>query len=250
MRLRSQVALVTGAASGISRAVALRFALEGAVVLAADASESGASETAEMIRREGGTAYSAKLDVSSAEEVQKVIERTLVELGDLHILFNGAGILAYGTVLETPLDLWNRMLAVNLTGTFLCSKAALAHMVPKRRGSIVNVASTTGSHDACARAAAYVSSKGGVTLLSRSMAIDFARFGIRINVLCPGPTDTPMLRSNLTKQELEEFAKTFPMCRLGRPEEIAAAALFLASEESSFVTGAVLHVDGGQTAEV
>jgi NAD(P)-dependent dehydrogenase (short-subunit alcohol dehydrogenase family) len=250
MRLRSQIALVTGAASGISRAVALRFAVEGATVMAADACESGAAETAEMISREGGSAYSAKLDVSNADDVERVVKRVVAELGDLHILFNGAGILAYGTALETPLDLWNRMIAVNLTGTFLCSKAALAHMVPKGRGSIVNVASTTGSHDACARAAAYVSSKGGVTLLTRSMAIDFGGAGIRINVLCPGPTDTPMLRKNLTAQQLEEFAKTFPMGRLGRPDEIAAAALFLASEDSSFVTGAILHVDGGQTAEV
>jgi NAD(P)-dependent dehydrogenase (short-subunit alcohol dehydrogenase family) len=250
VRLYSQVALVTGAASGISRAVALRFAREGAAVLVADASESGALETAELVRREGGIAHSKRLDVSNADEVQDVVQRAVVEMGDLHILFNGAGILAYGTALETPVDLWDRMLAVNLTGTFLCAKAALAHMVSMGRGSIINVASTTGSHDACARAAAYVTSKGGVTLLSRSMAIDFAKYGIRINVLCPGPTDTPMLRSNLSPQDLEDFTKTFPMRRLGRPDEIAAAALFLASEDASFVTGAILHVDGGQTAEV
>ena len=142
------------------------------------------------------------------------------------------------------------MLAVNLTGTFLCSKAALAHMVAKGRGVIINVASTTGAHDACAHAAAYVTSKGGVTLLTRSMAIDYAKQGIRVNAICPGPTDTPMLRNALTPEELEAFAKTFPMNRLGRPEEIAGAALFLASEDASFVTGAILHVDGGQTAEV
>ena len=250
MRLKSQVALVTGAASGISRAVALRFAREGAAIWAVDASENGAFETAELIRSEGGIAHSAKLDVSDAEEVERIVGRVVADSRDIHILFNGAGILVYGTALETPLHLWHQTLAVNLTGTFLCSKAALAHMVPRGRGSIVNVASTTGSHDACARAAAYVSSKGGVTLLTRSMAIDFAKFGIRINVLCPGPTDTPMLRNNLTPQELEQFAKTLPMRRLGRPDEIAAAALFLASEDSSFVTGAILHVDGGQTAEV
>lgn len=250
MRLSSQVALVTGAASGISRAVAVRFAREGAAVMAADASESGLAETVDIIHKAGGHACFAKLDVSNPDEVNRVVQRTIEEFGDLHILFNGAGILSYGTVLETSQEAWNRMMAVNLTGTFLCAKAALAHMVAKGRGSIINVASTTGSHDACAHAAAYVTSKGGVTLLTRSMAIDYARSGIRVNVLCPGPTDTPMLRKALTPDELDAFAGTFPMGRLGRPDEIAGAALFLASDDASFVTGTILHVDGGQTAEV
>jgi len=250
MRLPSQVALVTGAASGIARAVAMRFAHEGAAVMVADISESGGMETAEQIRTCGGKALFARLDVSQPDQVTWVVQRTIHELGDLHILFNGAGILSYGTALETTEEVWNRMIAVNLTGTFLCSKAALAHMVPKGRGVIINVASTTGSHDACAHAAAYVTSKGGVTLLTRSMAIDYAKQGVRVNVICPGPTDTPMLRKALTPDELQTFAKTFPMNRLGRPEEIAGAALFLASEDASFVTGAILHVDGGQTAEV
>ena len=250
MRLPSQVALVTGAASGIARAVAVRFAREGAAVMVADASERGGQETVDQIRASGGRALFARLDVSQADQVSRVVQRTIEELGDLHILFNGAGILTYGTALETTEDAWNRMMAVNLTGTFLCSRAVLAHMVAKGRGAIINVASTTGSHDACAHAAAYVTSKGGVTLLTRSMAIDYARNGIRVNVICPGPTDTPMLRNALTPEELEAFAKTFPMNRLGRPEEIAGAALFLASEDASFVTGAILHVDGGQTAEV
>ena len=250
MRLPHQVALVTGAASGISRAVALRFAQEGAAVMAADASERGGEETAEQIRAAGGNARFAKLDVSQPDQVHAVVRRTLEELGGLDILFNGAGILTYGTALETADDAWNRMMAVNLTGTFLCSKAALTHMVSQGRGAIINVASTTGSHDVCAHAAAYVSSKGGVTMLTRSMAVDFARQGIRVNAICPGPTDTPMLRSALTPEELEAFAKTFPMQRLGKPEEIAGAAVFLASDDASFVTGALLYVDGGQTAEV
>jgi NAD(P)-dependent dehydrogenase (short-subunit alcohol dehydrogenase family) len=250
MRLSSQVALVTGGASGIARAVAVRFAQEGATVMVADASERGGMKTVEQIEATGGKARFAKLDVSQTEDVTRVVERTVEELGDLHILFNGAGILTYGTVLETTDDAWAKMISINLTGTFMCSRAALAYMVARGCGAIINVASTTGSHDACAHAAAYVSSKGGVTLLTRSMAIDYAKHGIRVNAICPGPTDTPMLRNALTTGELEAFAKTFPMGRLGRPEEIAGAALFLASEDASFVTGAVLHVDGGQTAEV
>jgi NAD(P)-dependent dehydrogenase (short-subunit alcohol dehydrogenase family) len=250
MRLSSQVALVTGGASGIARAVAVRFAQEGATVMVADASERGGMKTVEQIEATGGKARFAKLDISQTEDVTRVVERTVEELGDLHILFNGAGILTYGTVLETTDDAWAKMISINLTGTFMCSRAALAHMVTRGCGAIINVASTTGSHDACAHAAAYVSSKWGVTLLTRSMAIDYAKHGIRVNAICPGPTDTPMLRNALTTGELEAFAKTFPMGRLGRPEEIAGAALFLASEDASFVTGAVLHVDGGQTAEV
>src|SRR5579863_1272942 len=155
MRLSSQVALVTGAASGISRAVAVRFAREGAAVMAADASE-GVAETVEIIKKAGGNARFAKLDVSDPDDVGRVLQRILDEFGDLHILFNGAGILSYGTVLETTQEAWNRMMAVNLTGTFLCASAVLAHMVVKGRGSIINVASTTVSHDACAHAAAYV----------------------------------------------------------------------------------------------
>lgn len=250
MRLSSQIALVTGAASGISRAVAARFAEEGAAVMVADASEAGGMETVKQIRSAGHNARFVRLDVSQPDEVKRAVQTTVEELGGLDILFNGAGILIYGPVLETSDEAWARVMAVNLTGTFLCSRAALEYMVTKRRGVIINVASTTGSHDACAHAAAYLSSKGGVTLLTRSMAIDYAKQGIRVNAICPGPTDTPMLRKAQTPEELEAFARTFPMNRLGRPEEIAGAALFLASSDASFVTGALLYVDGGQTAEV
>ena len=241
---------MTGAASGIARAVANLFATEGASVMVADNSVSGGLETVERIRASGGKASFAELDVSQAAEVNRVVQATLDQFGGLHILFNGAGILAYGTVLETAEDAWQRMLAVNLTGTYLCCRAVLPHMIQQGRGAIINVASTTGSHDACARAAAYVTSKGGVTLLTRAMAIDHAKQGVRVNALCPGPTDTPMLHKAKTPEELAAFAKTLPMNRLGKPEELARAALFLASEDASFVTGALLHVDGGQTAEI
>jgi NAD(P)-dependent dehydrogenase (short-subunit alcohol dehydrogenase family) len=250
MKLQGRVALVTGAASGISRSVAIRFAAEGAAVMAADFDEKGAGETVEQIRAAGGRAEAAKFDVSRPEEVKQVVERTIEALGDLHILFNGAGILAYGTVIETSDETWARVMAVNLSGTFHCCRAVVPHMAAKGRGSIINVASTTGSHDACAHAVAYVASKGGVTLLTRGMAIDHAKQGIRVNAICPGPTDTPMLRDALTEEQLEAFAKTFPMGRLGRPDELAAAAVFLASDDASFVTGSLMYVDGGQTAEV
>jgi len=250
MKLKDRVALVTGAASGIGQAVAVRFASEGAAVMAADVDDGSGRETVERIRAAGGRAEFFRLDVSNPDEVKRAVQQTIDRLGGLHILFNGAGILAYGTAVETSDETWRRMMAVNLNGAFFCSRACLPHMIAQGRGSVINVASTTGSHDACAHAVAYVSSKGGVTLMTRAMAIDHARQGVRVNAICPGPTDTPMLRKALTPEQLEAFAGTFPMGRLGRPEEIAAAAVFLASDDASFVTGSLLYVDGGQTAEV
>jgi NAD(P)-dependent dehydrogenase (short-subunit alcohol dehydrogenase family) len=218
--------------------------------MAADTDDKNGRETVERIRAAGGRAEFFHLDVSSADQARRAVQQTIDSLGGLHILFNGAGILAYGTAVETSEEIWNRIMAVNLTGTFLCSQACLPHMIAQGKGSVINVASTTGAHDACAHAVAYVSSKGGVTLLTRAMAVDHARQGVRVNAICPGPTDTPMLRNALTPEQLEAFAKTFPMGRLGRPEELAGAAVFLASDDASFVTGALLYVDGGQTAEV
>ena len=219
-------------------------------MVVADGSSSGGLETVEAIRGEGGKAGFSQVDVSQAAQVNRLVEEVLNEHDHLDVLFNGAGILAYGTVLETGEEAWNRMISINLTGTYLCCRAALPAMIQQGRGSIINVASTVGAHDACARAVAYVSSKGGVTMLSRAMAIDHAKQGVRINVICPGPTDTPMLRNAMTPEELEAFAKTFPMGRLAKPEEIANAALFLASDDASFITGSVLFVDGGQTAQI
>ena len=190
-KLKDRVALVTGAASGIARATAQLFAREGAGVIVADGSLPGGLETVEQIRAEGGNASFIEVDVSQPEQVIRMVNTVLNQHGQLDVLFNGAGILAYGTVLDTAEDAWNRMISVNLTGTFLCCRAALPHMIQQGRGSMVNVASTTGAHDACARAAAYVTSKGGVAMLTRAMAIDHARQGIRVNVICPGQPIRP-----------------------------------------------------------
>jgi NAD(P)-dependent dehydrogenase (short-subunit alcohol dehydrogenase family) len=249
-KLKNRVALVTGAASGIARATAQRFAREGASVIVADANPEGGRETVEQIQAEGGSGSFVELDVAQAQQVKAAVDTILSQHGRLDILFNGAAILFYGTAVETSEDSWQKMLAINLTGTYLCCRAVLPHMVARASGSIINISSTTGAHDACARAVAYVTSKGGVNMFSRALAIDHARQGIRVNVICPGPTDTPMLRKAMTAEQLEAFADSYPMGRLGRPEEIAAAALFLASDDASFVTGATLYVDGGQTAEI
>ncbi len=249
MKLEGKGAIVTGGASGIGRAVAERFAREGARVLVADYAQAGA-ETASAIEAEGGKARFFQSDVSNSGQVAQIVDTALQFCGAIDILCNAAGILYYGTILETSEETWARVMGINLTGTFLCCRAALPHMIRQGHGSIINVASTTGAHDACAHAAAYVTSKGGVTLLTRAMAIDHAQQGIRVNALCPGPTDTPMLRQAMTPEQLDAFANTYPMGRLGRPEELANAALFLASDEASFVTGTAFYVDGGQTAKV
>lgn len=250
MRLKDKVALITGGASGIARATAELFAREGASVVVADASIGGGNETVGSIRQAGGRAAFSPVDVSDAKQVARMVDSAIGEFGRIDVLFNGAAILAYGTIVETEEETWNRMMAINLTGTFLCCRAVIPHMIQQGGGSIINVASTTGAHDASARAVAYVTSKGGVTLLTRALAIDHAHQGIRVNALCPGPTDTPMLRNAMTPEQLEAFAKTYPMGRLARPEELASAALFLASSESSFVTGSAMYVDGGQTAKI
>lgn len=250
LRLENRVAIVTGGGAGIGRATSLLFSREGARVVVSDYNEEGGQETVRTIEKTGGTGLFIPTDVSKPDQVQSMIDATLNMYGGIDILFNNAGILFFGTILDTSLKTWARVMDINLTGTFLCSRAVLPHMIKRGGGSIINMTSSTGAHDASPNAAAYVSSKGGVALLTKCMAIDHARDKVRVNAIAPGPTDTEMLRDNLTKDQIEAFKNTFPMKRLGRPEELARAALFLASDEASFVTGAVIAVDGGQTAQV
>jgi len=249
MRLKDKVALVTGGASGIGRATAELFAREGARVAVADYSADG-RDTVQAIKNAGGEAIFVPVDVSDSGQVAKMVEAALQAYKRIDILFNGAGILYYGTVLETDEQAWNRVISINLTGTYLCCRAVVPHMIRQGGGSIINVASTVGAHDACANAVAYVTSKGGVTLFTKALAIDHARQGVRANALVPGATDTPMIRKALTPEALEALASSQPMGRLGRPEELAKAVLFLASDDASFVTGSAMYVDGGQTAKI
>ena len=226
------------------------LAREGASVVVADYDASGGQAVADEIHETGMEALFAKTDVSDEAQVQDMVAAALKAFGRLDILFNSAGVLAKGSVLDTDLATWQRVMDINLTGTFLCGKAALPHMIAGGGGAIINMSSSTGAHDGNAGSAAYVASKGGVTLLTRCMAIDHAGDKVRVNAIAPGPTDTPMLRQFLDAEGRAAFAATFPMRRLGSPEEIAQTALFLASDEASFVTGAILCVDGGQTALV
>jgi len=250
MRLDGKIAIVTGGGSGIGRATAELFAREGAKVVVADYKADAGQEAVQAIIDGGGDAVFVEVDVSDSAQVQQMVEVALNAYGGIDILFNNAGVLLFGTVLDTEEETWNRLMSINLTGTFLCNKAVLPYMVEHGGGSIINVTSSTGAHDAAGNAAAYVTSKGGVALLTKAMAIDHAKDNVRVNAIAPGPTDTPMLRDNFPPKELAALAATFPMKRLGQPDELAYAVLFLASDEASFVTGSIVAVDGGQTAQV
>jgi NAD(P)-dependent dehydrogenase (short-subunit alcohol dehydrogenase family) len=252
MRLEGKVALITGAGGGIGRATAELFVREGASVAVADYDLAAAQRTCAAIEAQcpGRKAVALAADVAQPEQVEAMVQATVQAFGGIDILFNNAGILIFGAVTDTTIADWRRVMAVNLDGVFLCSKAVIPHMRARGGGSIINMSSSTGAHDGNGNAAAYVTSKGGVTLLTRCMAIDHAADQIRVNAIAPGPTDTPMLRRIMSPAEMAAFAATFPARRLGQPQEIAAAALFLASDEASFVTGAVFAVDGGQTAQV
>lgn len=250
MRLVNKIAIVTGGGSGIGRATAELFAREGARVMVADMDANAGRAVVEGIRSKGGDAQHCAVDVSVSDQVDDLVRATGHAFDGVDILCNCAGVLVFGSVVDTDFATWRRVMGVNLDGVYMCSRAVIPHMIERGGGVIVNVSSSTGAHDAKGNTAAYVTSKGGVALLTKAMAIDHAGDGIRVNAIAPGPTDTPMLRNNLDDAARRVFAQTLPMGRLGRADELAQAMLFLASSDASYVTGAILAVDGGQTADV
>jgi NAD(P)-dependent dehydrogenase (short-subunit alcohol dehydrogenase family) len=249
-RLEDRVALVTGAASGIGSACALRFAQEGARVAGIDASDRR-DDSWQEAERIASASHFAVADVRDEAALAAAIAAVAAQLGRIDILVNSAGVAGGGPVHLMSVEEWNRVLDVNLKGTFLACKHVIPVMMTQGRGSIVNIASVEGL-EASEGGSAYNASKAGVVLLTRNMAMDYARRGIRVNAICPGFIDTPMLRQVMDLPGLEPFferiVEAHQLRRLGRPEEVANAALFLACDESSFVTGHALAVDGGFTA--
>jgi len=247
--LSGKVALITGGASGIGRATALLFAREGAAVAIADMNEQAGQAVACEIVDNGGRAIFEPADVTCAADCQRVVQRTVRELGGIDILFNNAGIIRRATVVELSEEDWDRMMAVNVKSAFLMSREVIPIMSKAGGGSIINMASGWGLAGG-PRAAVYCASKGAVVLLTKAMAVDHGPQKIRVNCICPGDTDTSMLRNEA--QQLGEREERFlaesarrPLGRIGKPEEIAQAALYLASDAASFVTGTALVVDGG-----
>jgi NAD(P)-dependent dehydrogenase (short-subunit alcohol dehydrogenase family) len=246
-RLRGKVAVITGAASGIGAAAARRFAEEGACVVVADVDGARGPELAKHI---GG--LFVRTDVSSPTDVVGMYEAAAAKFGGVDVCFNNAGISPPedGSVLETRLDVWHRVQAVNLDGVFLCCKHGIPHLLRRGGGSVINTASFVAVMGAATSQASYTAAKGGVLALSRELGVQFARQGVRVNALCPGPVNTPLLRE-LFAADPERAARRLvhvPIGRFAEPEEIAAAALFLASDDASFVTASTFLVDGGITA--
>jgi len=248
MRLKDKVAIVTGSGAGIGRAIATTFAREGARVIVADMDEEAGRETVAAIQAGGGAALFARTDVSQVEDTQRLVETALSTYGRLDVLVNNAGVYTRGDVVSTSVETWNRLLSINLTGVFLCCKAAIPALRQAGGGAIVNISSSVGWQYAAPDIAAYAACKFGVTGLTKAMACDHLPENIRVNCICPGPTDTPLIRASRSPEDLVAFMEAQPIGRLGSPDEIAAAALFLASDEASFVTGVAFPVDGGQAA--
>jgi NAD(P)-dependent dehydrogenase (short-subunit alcohol dehydrogenase family) len=247
--LAGKRALITGAASGIGRATALLFARAGAAISTVDLDEAGGQAIAHAILDEGGQAVFFQCDVTRADDCRRAVQGTVDRLGGLDILFNNAGIIRRATVLETAEEEWDRVMAVNVKSVFLLSKYAIPVMIRAGGGVIINTASGWGLVGGRS-AVAYCASKGAVVNMTRAMALDHGEHNIRVNCICPGDTDTPMLRDEARQLGvpndcfLNEAAQR-PLGRIGRPEDIAQAALYLASDAASFITGTALVVDGG-----
>lgn len=247
-RLKGRRALVTGAASGIGRATALRLAAEGASVFCCDVAESGAAETARTITNEGGRAGSGHVDVSRLEACEAIVESARKILGGLDILANVAGILRPGHTHEQDPRLFDQTIAINLSGTYYMCRSALPLLL-ESRGAIVNIASVAGFQGVPYNAA-YGASKAGVIGLTQALAAEYAKRGVRVNCVCPGGVLTPMTQAgfNVENLDLSLMARIAPlMPRVGRPEEIAGVVAFLASDEAAYVTGSAYRIDGGQT---
>ena len=253
MRLVGKVALVTGGGSGIGLATALAFLREGARVAIADVCLASGREAAARARREGHDLVFLRADVSREPDAVRIVEETVRRYGRLDIVFNNAGILIEKPVHELAVEEWDRVLDVNLKGVFLVSKAAIPHMLRQRSGVIVNMGSVN-SIVADVGDPAYCASKGGVGLLTKAMALDYAKDGIRVNAICPGWVETRMFQQEAATRglSLEEYrrvaARQQPTGRIATPEEVANVVVFLASDESSYMTGSLVLVDGGISA--
>jgi len=250
MRLAHKVAIITGAGGGMGRAAALLFAKEGAQVVVADVDARTGEAVVAEITEAGGEAIFVPANVADEAQAQRMVAETVERFGAVHILYNNAGIMPSddGAVTDISEQTWDRVLDVNLKSVFFCCKHAIPEMIKAGSGSIINIASFVALLGCTVPQDAYTASKGGMIALTKSLAVQYARQGIRANAICPGPIETPLLRTLWTSEEARNLRlNRIPLGRFGAPEDIIYLALYLASDEASWTTGAVMVVDGGIT---
>ena len=249
MRLKGKVSIITGAGSGMGRVAALRFAAEGSFVIVADNQGEAAEETVRQIRAAGGESYSVRVDVSVEADAQAMVDLAIKRYGRVDVLYNNAGIMpeADHSVVDTPVEAWDQVMAVNVRGVYLACKHTIPHMIERHAGSIINVSSFVAILGCSVPQDAYTASKGAVLALTRSLAVQFAPKGIRTNAILPGPVETPLLMEWLLKDEAAKNLRLArnPTGRFGKSDEIASLAVYLASDESAWTNGASLVIDGG-----
>jgi meso-butanediol dehydrogenase / (S,S)-butanediol dehydrogenase / diacetyl reductase len=243
MKLEGKVAFVTGFGSGLGQAIAVLFAKEGAAVAGTSTTEVKGRDTAAMIEKAGSKALFRPGDVSNSVQMKTLIDETVKQFGGLDIVVNSAGIRTNGSITEITEEQWDRTIAVNLKGVFVVSRLAIPEMIKRGGGVILNIGARSGMAGQAGRAA-YCASKGGMITLTEAMAMDYARVKIRVNCICPGPTRTPMVDTS-TPEKLARYKTRVPVGRIGEPEDIAHAALYLASDAATMITAAILPVDGG-----
>jgi len=243
-RLEKRIAIVTGAGQGIGRAIALAMAREGAALVIADLDEANAGAVGREIERVGGKASALYTDISNEGSVRGMIDHTLNEHGRVDILVNNAGIFPTSSVEEMAEEEWDRVIGTNLIGTFLCSRAVVSHLLTQRSGRIISLTSGRAFQGA-RHGAHYAASKAGIIAFSKSLALELAPYGITVNVICPGITDTAQPRGHQTEEQIYAQGQRIPLGRIGQPEDLAGLAIFLASDAAGFITGQTILVNGG-----
>lgn len=243
-RLENRIAIVTGAGQGIGRAIALGMAREGAGLVIADLDEANAGAIKREIERVGGKASALYTDISNEGSVRGMIDHTLNEHGRVDILVNNAGIFPTSSVEEMAEEEWDRVIGTNLIGTFLCSRAVVPHLLTQRSGRIISLTSGRAFQGA-RHGAHYAASKAGIIAFSKSLALELAPYGITVNVICPGITDTAQPRGHQTEEQIYAQGQRIPLGRIGQPEDLAGPAIFLASDAAGFITGQTILVNGG-----
>lgn len=248
MKLKGKVAIITGAGSGIGRAIAVALSKEGAKIVIADMNLDAAEETMRKIRKTRNNSFAIKTDVTKGSDVDDTVTKTLEHFGRVDILVNNVGVPGSQEAMilhTTPEEEWDRVITTNLKSVYICSKRVIPEMIRQGRGKIINLSSTAGIVAFPGRAA-YTASKGGVSLLTRAMALDYAKYKINVNAICPGMVETSMTKWRLDNPRLrKEVEKWIPWGKIGIPEDITGAAVFLASSDSDYITGHLLVVDGG-----